>query len=86
MIRYAPAWKSDTDVPEFSTMRRNLTFLIAVAAMLSVATGWSFLQEATTGVSITQNAKAFVAALSNAPAAACWFGVMISGRACRSST
>jgi hypothetical protein len=45
-------------------MRRNLAYLVAVAAMLSVATGWSFLQEAATGVSVTQAAKAFVAALS----------------------
>ena len=45
-------------------MRRNLTYLVAVAAMLSVATGWSFLQEAATGISVTQSAKAFVATLS----------------------
>lgn len=45
-------------------MRRNLAYLVAVAAMLSVATGWAFLQEAATGISVTQNAKAFVATLS----------------------
>lgn len=45
-------------------MRRNLTYLVAVAAMLSVATGWSFLQEVATGISVTQSAKAFVATLS----------------------
>ncbi len=45
-------------------MRRNLTYLVAVAAMLSVATGWSFLQESPTGISVIQRAKAFVATLS----------------------
>jgi hypothetical protein len=32
--------------------------------MLSVATGWSFLQETATGLSVTQSAKTFVATLS----------------------
>ena len=45
-------------------MRHNLTYLVAVAAMLSVATGWSFLQETATGVGATQSAKAFLATLS----------------------
>lgn len=45
-------------------MRRNLTYLVAVAAMLSVATGWSFLQEAATGRSVIQSAHALVATLS----------------------
>ncbi|NLF70480.1 MAG: DUF3500 domain-containing protein [Candidatus Anammoximicrobium sp.] len=46
-------------------MRRNLTYLVAVAAMLSVATGWSFLQETATGLRVVQTAKAFVTTLSD---------------------
>ncbi len=45
-------------------MRRNLAYLAAVAALLSAATGWSFLQETTTGAGLTSTAKAFVATLS----------------------